>query len=90
MDRAIILYLLIINVSEFYLMYADKNKAIKGLWRIPEKTLLLVSAVGGSLGGVFGMYVFRHKTKKSKFVIGIPLILVLQIFVAFFIKYKIT
>jgi len=60
-------------------MYADKQKAKKGLWRIPEKTLFLISILGGSLGGILGMYIFRHKTKHWKFVIGMPLILILQV-----------
>lgn len=71
-------------------MYADKRKAIKGIWRIPEKILFLVSALGGSPGGILGMYAFRHKTKQRRFVVGIPLILVFQIFAVIIILYAIA
>jgi len=68
-------------------MYADKQKAKKGLWRIPEKTLFLISILGGSLGAILGMYIFRHKTKHWKFVIGMPLILILQVTVIILVLY---
>ena len=75
----IALYLLIVNLLGFIFMFADKQKAVKGKWRIPEKTLFLIAILGGSIGSIFGMYTFRHKTKHMSFVIGMPLILVLQI-----------
>ena len=68
-------YLLIINAAGFLLMLADKWKAKKNRWRIRESTLLLVAALGGSLGSLAGMYLFRHKTLHLKFTLGIPLIL---------------
>ena len=74
-----VLYLIIINFTGLYLMYADKKKARKRLWRIPEKTLFLISILGGSLGSMMGMYLFRHKTKHLRFVIGLPLIMLVQI-----------
>lgn len=74
-----IIYLLIINALSFFLMLADKRKARKNLWRIPERTLLLSAVIGGSLGCLAGMYVFRHKTLHLKFTIGVPVILALQI-----------
>ena len=77
--KYVLLYLLIINAVGFFLMRADKRKAQKKLWRIPEATLMTVAAIGGSIGSLWGMYTFRHKTKHPKFTIGIPLILVLQI-----------
>ncbi len=80
MTKLILLYLLIVNAVGFVLMLTDKQKARKKLWRIPESTLLLTAAIGGSIGSLIGMYTFRHKTKHLKFVLGIPLILVLQIF----------
>ena len=64
-------------------MLADKQKARKKRWRIPEATLIGVAAAGGSIGSLLGMYTFRHKTKHPKFTIGIPFILVLQIVLAF-------
>lgn len=82
MVQILLLYLLIINAAGFLLMLADKRKARKGLWRIPEATLMGVAALGGSVGSLLGMYTVRHKTKHLKFVLGIPAILVIQIFLA--------
>ena len=79
MIQWILLYLLIINAAGFLLMLADKYKAKKNLWRIPEATLLGVAAIGGSIGSLIGMYTVRHKTKHLKFTWGIPLILVVQV-----------
>ena len=61
-----LLYLLLINAAAFVLMLADKRKAIKNRWRIPERTLILSAALGGSIGALLGMYTFRHKTKQRK------------------------
>ena len=74
-----LVYLFLINAAGFVLMLTDKRKARKKLWRIPEATLLLVAILGGSIGSLLGMYIFRHKTKHLKFTVGIPVILVLQI-----------
>ncbi len=60
-------------------MWLDKRKAIKGSWRIPEKTLFIITAIGGGIGTTAGMFVFRHKTKKLNFLIGFPLITILEI-----------
>jgi uncharacterized membrane protein YsdA (DUF1294 family) len=60
-------------------MGIDKRRAIKGAWRIPEKTLFLFSLIGGSIGTWAGMYIFHHKTKHWYFVIGMPAILIMQI-----------
>ncbi len=79
MTKLILLYLLIVNALAFLLMLADKRKAQKKLWRIPESTLLLSAAIGGSIGALAGMYTFRHKTKHLKFTLGVPAILFLQI-----------
>lgn len=68
-------YLLIINAAGFLLMLVDKWKAKKNRWRIRESTLLIVAALGGSVGSLAGMYLFRHKTLHLKFTVGIPLIL---------------
>jgi len=70
------------NVVGFFIMGIDKKKAEKHAWRIPEKTLFLVSLIGGSIGTLLGMYVFRHKTKHWYFVIGMPLILIIHIILA--------
>ena len=77
--KFLLVYLLIINALGFALMLADKHKARKNLWRIPEATLMTVAALGGSIGSLMGMYAVRHKTKHLKFTVGIPVILVLQI-----------
>lgn len=79
MTKLILLYLLIVNAIAFLLMLADKQKARKKLWRIPESTLLLSAAIGGSIGCLAGMYKFRHKTKHLKFTLGVPAILAAQI-----------
>lgn len=78
-----IIYLLIINVIAFLAMWIDKRKAEKGKWRISETTLLLLGVLGGSIGGMIGMYTFRHKTKKKRFTIGMPAILVIEILLYF-------
>ncbi len=75
----LLIYLLTVNAAGFALMLADKYKARKNLWRIPEATLMGAAILGGSLGCLLGMYAVRHKTKHIKFTVGIPVILVLQI-----------
>lgn len=73
------IYLILINAVSFLLMLIDKVKARKNKWRIRESTLMLTAALGGSVGGLLGMYTFRHKTKHPKFTVGIPAILAGQI-----------
>ena len=85
----LILYLFIINASGFLLMLVDKHRAKKNLWRIPERTLLTVAALGGSIGCLAGMYTVRHKTKHLKFTVGIPVILAVQLVLASVIITKI-
>ena len=75
----ILIYLLIINAVGFLVMTVDKLYAKKNMRRIPERTLLGVAVIGGSIGVWAGMYAVRHKTKHMKFVIGIPLILLCQL-----------
>lgn len=87
--KLLLAYLLIINAAGFVLMLADKYKAKKNLWRIPEATLMTVAALGGSLGSLAGMYTVRHKTQHPKFTIGIPLILAVQIVAAVWVIAKI-
>ena len=77
--KYILIYLGIINLIGFFSMFLDKQKAKRGKWRIPEKTLFLLAAIGGSLGTTLGMHVFRHKTKHWYFKLGMPLILIVQI-----------
>lgn len=73
------IYLLPVNAAGFLLMCLDKEKAPKKRWRIPERTLLGVAALGGSVGVLLGMYTFRHKTKHRKFTLGVPAILLAQL-----------
>lgn len=80
--KLLLIYLLLINATGFLLMIADKHKAKKNLWRIPEKTLFLVAALGGSLGCLGGMYAARHKTQHLAFTLGMPIILAVQIVIA--------
>lgn len=77
--KILLYFLLIINAAALMLMLADKIKAKKNLWRIPEATLMGVAALGGSLGALLGMQLFRHKTKHVKFFVGIPVLLALHI-----------
>ena len=77
--KLLLIYLLIINLAGFLAMYLDKQKAKKGKWRIPEKTLFLFAIAGGSIGTTLGMNLFRHKTKHWYFKFGMPMILVIQI-----------
>ncbi len=79
------LYLAIINAAGLILMLVDKHKARKNRWRIPERTLLTVAAIGGSLGSYIGMQLFRHKTKHVAFSIGIPVILAVHILILVFL-----
>lgn len=74
----ILIYLAIINLIAFLAMYLDKKKAKKGKWRISEATLIGIVLLGGGIGGIVGMYKFRHKTKKPRFYIGFPVILILE------------
>ena len=76
------IYLILVNAVAFFLMLADKQKAKKKQWRIPEATLMSSALIGGSIGALAGMYTFRHKTKHPKFTVGIPLILAVQVGIA--------
>ncbi len=73
-------YILLINLYGVIVMYYDKSKSIKHQWRVPESRIFLISLILGSLGVFLGMHLFRHKTKHKKFTIGIPLILIIQLY----------
>ena len=83
--KFLLIYLLIINAAAFLLMLIDKWKARKNKWRIPEKTLFASALLGGSLGAMIGMLMFRHKTKHLKFALGLPLIFVVQLTALFYL-----
>ncbi len=72
-------YAAAVNVAAFAVMAVDKSRAKKGAWRISERTLFLFALLFGSMGIWAGMYVFRHKTRHLKFVVGIPVILLIQL-----------
>lgn len=78
----IICYLVLINCAAFALMGIDKRRAVRHAWRIPEKTLFASAIAGGSIGAIAGMRFFRHKTKHWSFRLGMPAILLLQLFAA--------
>ena len=84
----VLLYLLAINVIAFLAMGIDKWKAKNGAWRIPEQTLISLVLLGGGIGGIAGMYTFRHKTKKPRFFVGFPMILILEIVLAIYLMIK--
>lgn len=78
------LYLSVVNVIAFLAYGIDKRKAQKNQWRISEAKLLMLAAIGGSLGAFLGMYLFHHKTKKWKFKLGIPAIMLVQLSIIYF------
>ena len=85
MLKYFIIYLIVINLIAFLAMYIDKRRAKYGKWRIPEQTLFILALIGGSIWAIAGMYTFRHKTKKLKFTIGLPTILILEIILAVYL-----
>ena len=85
--KNILIYLLVINVLGFLAMGFDKWKAKRGRWRIPEDSLFMFTILGGGIGTIAGIYTFRHKTKKLKFTIGMPAILVLEILLFVYIQF---
>lgn len=77
-----LIFLLAVNALGFSIMLYDKYLAKNNLWRIPEKTLMGIAVIGGSLGCLIGMYTVRHKTRKPKFTLGLPVILAVHILLA--------
>lgn len=72
------IYFIVMNIIAFFAFGWDKRKAKKGDWRISEKQLLYFALLGGSVGALVGMKTFHHKTRKKKFSLGIPFLLILQ------------
>ena len=83
-----IIYLAVMNIVGFAAMGIDRHKAKKQVWRIPEKTLFLLSILGGSLGSWAGMYAFRHKTKHWYFIVFMPLIFLIHVVLGILIFQK--
>ena len=86
MTNALLYYLIVINILTFAVYGIDKWKARQGSWRISEATLLMLAVIGGTIGALLGMQVWRHKTMHLKFKYGLPLILLAQIALIYFIN----
>lgn len=86
--KNIIIYIIAINLLAFIAMWWDKHEAKRGDWRISEKALFILVFLGGGIGGILGMYVFRHKTKKWYFKYGFPIILILEIVLGIYLIVK--
>ena len=85
--KILTVWLIVINLVGFAQMYVDKRRAKMNKWRIPEKQLFLVAIIGGCVGSILGMQVFRHKTKHKSFTLGFPAILILELAAAVLIMY---
>ena len=79
------IYVIIINVITFFIYGLDKSKAKAGQWRIPEAQLIFLAVIGGAGGALAGMKVFHHKTRKLKFKTGVPVILIIQLILIYFL-----
>lgn len=90
MTRLLLYYLLAVNLLTFATYGIDKYKARHARWRVREASLLLLAALGGSIGALLGMHLFCHKTQHKKFRYGVPLILLAQVAVAVFCYYRYT
>ncbi len=75
----------IINVISFIIMGIDKLKATKGMFRVSEKAIFIFAVVFGALGVYFGMYIFKHKTKKIKFYVTIPILMLVQLSILYYL-----
>ena len=84
----ILFYMMLFNFLNFFLMFLDKQKAKKRKYRVPEKTFFTLGIMGGSLGGIIGMYTFRHKTKHTIFILGMPCLFIFNL-ISFYLLYKI-
>ena len=82
--RDLTIYLIGANILTFLVYGIDKWKARRGKWRIPENTLIWMAIAGGSVGALFGMFLFRHKTKHKKFLLGVPLVLLVQFLLVYY------
>lgn len=88
MAFCVTVYVLFINLWVFILCGVDKYKAARGKWRVRERTFFALSALGGSVFMLFGMRLFRHKTKHREFTICIPMMLILQIVLIVYLQYR--
>ncbi|EFI69241.1 DUF1294 domain-containing protein [Lysinibacillus sp. HST-98] len=81
MGQALLAYMSIVSIVLLILMGMDKSRAKNHEWRIAERTLFTLAIAGGAVGGVLGMYLFRHKTRHNRFAFGFPLLAAIQIFI---------
>ena len=86
-SRLLVVFLLL-NLVSFLLFGLDKWKAMHGRWRIPESTLLLAAALGGSTGAFLGMKMFHHKTRKAKFYLGVPALWIIQVILLWYLMHR--
>ena len=86
-SRLLVVFLLL-NLVSFLLFGLDKWKAMHGRWRIPESTLLLPAALGGSTGAFLGMKMFHHKTRKAKFYLGVPALWIIQVILLWYLMHR--
>lgn len=86
--KLLLIYLIVINATGMIIMLVDKHNAVNNLRRIPERSLLAVALLGGSLGSMGGMYLFRHKTRHLKFSLGLPLIFAVQFLALLLLLYR--
>jgi uncharacterized membrane protein YsdA (DUF1294 family) len=76
------------SIPALILMGVDKSRAIRHRWRIPERTFFALAVLGGAIGIIVGMLVFRHKTNHRSFTVGVPLIGILQLILAGYLLYR--
>ena len=88
LGQLVLIYLVAINVATFFTYGLDKWKAKHGRWRIPESTLLLSAALGGSTGAFLGMKMFHHKTRKAKFYLGVPALWIIQVILLWYLMHR--
>ncbi len=88
LKKVLLIYIIAINIISLILCGIDKRRAIVDKWRIPESVLLGISALGGSVGLLIGMYLFNHKIKKPKFYLSVPIMAALQAVLAAYLYYK--
>ena len=89
-NRLLLYYLLTANLLTFVTYGIDKHKARHNRWRVREASLLLLAALGGSIGALMAMHLFHHKTQHKKFRYGVPAILLVQLAIAAFCYYRYT
>ena len=85
MERILVIYLLAVNLFAFILYGIDKKRARNREWRISERALIGIAVIGGSVGAILGMHVFHHKTRYWYFRYGLPVILIIQVLLAWFL-----